>query len=58
VFSRTGDLIAKYHKNHLSGTAPVINQPSRPPQTHPTVFTTDFGVEFGIVCCSMNGLIG
>ena len=48
VFDEEGALIAVYHKSHLFGEAPYINQPAVPDVVN---FTTSFGVTFGMFIC-------
>jgi predicted amidohydrolase len=55
VFNRDGQLWARYRKNYISGTGPIINQPAVP---SPQVFTTDFGVTFGLAICQDISLPG
>eukprot|EP00771_Trimastix_marina_P000397 gnl/Trimastix_PCT/1415.p1 GENE.gnl/Trimastix_PCT/1415~~gnl/Trimastix_PCT/1415.p1 ORF type:complete len:1102 (+),score=322.27 gnl/Trimastix_PCT/1415:81-3386(+) len=54
VLSETGQLLAVYHKEHISGSGPVLDQPR--PGDQPTMFfDTSFGVRFGaIVCADIN----
>lgn len=47
VFSEEGDILTKYYKSHLYGEM-EYNQPLVP---DPKIFTTSFGVTFGILIC-------
>ncbi|XP_065557982.1 biotinidase-like [Artemia franciscana] len=47
VFNRDGKLIAKYRKTNLFGELAM----DKPNEADYTVFTTDFGVSFGVAIC-------
>ena len=48
VVNETGHLLARYHKRHIFGTAPVLDRPTVPELV---AFTASFGVEFGVFTC-------
>eukprot|EP00656_Telonema_subtile_P003702 TRINITY_DN1167_c0_g1_i2.p1 TRINITY_DN1167_c0_g1~~TRINITY_DN1167_c0_g1_i2.p1 ORF type:complete len:519 (+),score=113.15 TRINITY_DN1167_c0_g1_i2:102-1658(+) len=48
AFSEEGKVLAVYHKSHIWGTAPVVDEPA---SADPTSFHTSFGVTFGMFVC-------
>eukprot|EP00047_Mylnosiga_fluctuans_P019700 m.85145 g.85145 ORF g.85145 m.85145 type:complete len:484 (+) comp8230_c0_seq1:28-1479(+) len=48
AFDETGAVLQVYHKMHIFGTAPILDQPA---VADPAAFTTSFGVEFGMLIC-------
>ena len=48
AFSEDGAVLAVYHKSHIWGTSPILDQPV---VADPVTFDTSFGVTFGVLVC-------